>query len=163
MQKILRLFLFVVVSVGFSFVAVAQDFRVGDLRVDRPWARATAGMARNGAAYLTVSNHGEVPDKLIAIATPVARMAAVHSVVMVDNVMKMQPVAGIEVHPGEPVVLRPGGLHVMLMGLTRPLKVGETFPLSVTFEKAGTIEVQVVVRKAGAMAPDHGHRDNKGS
>jgi copper(I)-binding protein len=67
----------------------------------------------------------------------------------------MRPVEAIEVTPGAPIVLQPGGLHVMLIGLKAPLKEGERFPLTLTFERAGTIEVEVVVEKLGAMGPDH--------
>lgn len=71
--------------------------------------------------------------------------------------MKMQPVKAVEVSPGKPTVMKPGGLHVMLMGLKSPLKEGTVFPLILTFEKVGVIEVRVMVMKVGSMGHDkHG-------
>jgi copper(I)-binding protein len=131
--------------------AQAMDYRVKDLTVSHPWARATAGPARVGAAYLTITNHGTAMDRLLAVATPTAKHAGVHATIMDQGIMKMRPVKAVEVHPGEPAVLRPGGMHVMLMGLTAPLKKGQSFPLTLTFESAGTVEVMVTVKGAGSM------------
>jgi copper(I)-binding protein len=137
----------------------AHETEAGALRVEHAWARATAGMAKVGAAYLTVTNDGAEMDRLIGATSSVAAKAELHSVVMQDNVMKMRQIEAIEVHPGEPFVLRPGGVHVMLMGLKRPLKEGETFPLLLTFERSGPVEVTVVVHKAGSMGHDMEHHD----
>jgi len=136
----------------------AHETAAGVMRIDHAWARATAGMAKVGAAYVTVINEGAEMDHLVGAATPVAAKAELHTVVMENGVMSMRPVHGVEVHPGEPVVLRPGGIHVMLMGLKHPLKEGETFPLTLTFEHGGPVEVDVIVQKAGSMGPEsHGH------
>ena len=130
----------------------------GTLRVEHAWARATAGSAKVGAAYLTVFNDGTDMDRLMAAASPVAAKAELHSVVMEGGVMSMRPVEAVEVHPGEPVVLQPGGIHIMLMGLKRPLKEGETIPMRLAFERAGVVEFEVLVLKAGSMGPQsHGH------
>lgn len=134
-----------------SQAAQAMEYRVKDLTVSHPWARATAGPARAGAAYLTITNHGKAVDRLLAVATPAARRADVHTTLMDQGIMKMRPVKAVEVHPGEPAVLRPGGMHVMLMGLKAPLKTGGSFPLTLTFETAGTVEVMVTVKGAGSM------------
>ncbi len=139
--------------------ASAGDGRVGDMAVMRPWARATPGMARTGAVYLTMSNHGAGMDRLVATSTPVAKRAELHSHVMENNIMKMRRLSAIEVHPGKPSVLRPGGRHVMLMGLNRPLKKGDVFPLVLRFETAGRIEVRVEVGRIGAMQPRHNPHD----
>lgn len=138
--------------------AAAHDTTAGTLRVEHAWARATAGMSKVGAAYLTVFNDGEEMDRLMAAASPVAAKVELHTVAMEGGVMTMRPVEGVEVHPGEPVVLRPGGIHIMLMGLKQPLKEGETIPLQLAFEHGGVVEVVVAVQKAGSMGPDsHGH------
>jgi len=140
--------------------AAAHDFKAANLRVDHPWARATTNIAKTGAAYLSVLNDGAEVDRLLAVATPIADRASLHATIMDDGIMKMRPVKAIEVHPGEPAVLKPGGVHIMLMGLRQPLKEGATFPLTVSFEKAGPVEVQVLVRKAGSMehGPDTEHQ-----
>ena len=136
--------------------AVAHETKLGDLLIEKVWARASIGQAKAAAAYLTVVNTGADPDRLVGAKSPAAREAALHVNTMVDGIMKMRPVAAIEVTPGEPTVLQPGGLHIMLIGLASPLVEGETFPLTLTFEKAGDIEVDVLIEKAGAMQ-SHGH------
>lgn len=147
-----------IVLMGSLSAALADDARIGSLHIDHAWARATPALAKTGAAYLTISNDGEEMDRLIAVATPAARKASLHTILMEDDIMKMRPVRAIEVHPGTPSVLKPGGLHVMLMGLRAPLEEGTTFRLTLTFETAGSVEVEVVVEKIGAMGPaDSGH------
>jgi copper(I)-binding protein len=142
--------------------ALAEDFRAGDLTVEQPWARASASLARAGAAYLSITNQGTRVDRLLRVASPVAKRASLHTHLMKDGIMRMRPVKAIEVDPGAPTVLKPGGLHIMLMGLKGPLKEGTMFLLTLTFETAGTVEVRVMVRKAGAMGPGHGHGHGKG-
>ena len=133
--------------------AAAGDIRLGDLVVSEPWARATIGLAKAGAAYFTVTNNGMVADRLVAVDTSAAARSALHGHTMDGGVMRMRPVEAIELAPGAPVVLRPGGLHVMLMGLKAPLKEGERFPLVLIFEKAGRLEVEVRIEGATAMGP----------
>ena len=143
-------------ALAFTGAATAHETKLGDLLIEKVWARASIGQAKAGAAYLTVVNTGADPDRLVGAKSPAAREAALHVNTMVDGIMKMRPVAAIEVTPGEPTVLQPGGLHIMLIGLASPLVEGETFPLTLTFEKAGEIEVDVLIEKAGAME-SHGH------
>ncbi len=116
-----------------------------DIKVDDAWARPTLGQARNGAAYLTISTTGTA-DRLIAASAPVAGKTDLHSMTMNNNVMQMRPVDAIQVTPGTDVKLQPGGLHVMLLDLKSPLKLGEKFPLTLKFERGGEIQVQVEVR-----------------
>lgn len=136
--------------------ASARDYRLGELRIADPWARATPGKARTGAAYVTISNRGETVDKVIALSTPAARKAELHAHQMQDNVMRMRRVGALEVRPGEPSIMRPGGLHIMLKGLRGPLRRGGSFDLTLTFERAGAVTVQVEVLGIGAMGPSHG-------
>lgn len=163
----LRAALLVALLVAPLFPAAAHDYRFGAIEIVHPWARATASLARNGAVYLTLANQGAALDQLLGVATPRARKARLHSHIVADGIVKMRPVKAIEISPGEPVVLRPGGFHIMLMGLKAALEAGTTFPLTLSFEKAGAIEVEVLVEKAGATRPSHhgnGDRaDDKGS
>jgi periplasmic copper chaperone A len=131
----------------------AADYQAGDIRIERPWARATPGQSRIGAAYFTLEDVGAAPDRLIAIETPVAAAAELHTHMLDGNVMQMRPVGAIEVHPGEPTVLQPGGLHVMLVDLKAPLKTGDRFAMTLTFEHAGRVEIMVPVERAGARGP----------
>ncbi len=135
----------------------AHDYKVGTISVDHPWARATAGQAPNGAAFMLLTNAGDQADYLVGAATDVADRVELHQHTMEDGVMKMRPVEKIEIAPGGEALLKPGGLHVMLLGLKAPLKEGERFPLTLTFEEAGPLEVEVAVDAVGAMESGHGH------
>lgn len=132
--------------------ATAHGYEIGDLVIDHLWSRATS--ARNGATYMILVNEGEEADRLVKAASPVATKAELHIHLMENNVMKMRPVEAVEMHPGEPTVLWPGGLHIMLIGLNKPLEVGDSFPLTLTFEKAGSVEVEVNVEKTGQMGEE---------
>ncbi|MEK0084478.1 copper chaperone PCu(A)C [Benzoatithermus flavus] len=135
----------------------AESYRLGDLEIRDAWARASAPMQKNGAAYLTIVNHGGQSDRLVAVEGDVAGAAELHaSTVDAQGVATMHPVDGIEVPAGGEVVLRPGELHIMLMDLRRPLAKGASFPLQVRFERAGTVAVQIEVRAARDM-PAGGH------
>ena len=127
----------------------------GDMEIQNPWARASAGMAKTGAAFMDVKNNGAA-DRVIGVSADVSETAELHTHIRDGDVMKMRRVDAIDVPAGETVRLKPGGLHVMFMGLSAPLKEGETFPLTLTFEKAGDMTVEVEVREAGAMGPMHG-------
>ena len=130
---------------------------LGGLHVMAPWARASIGAGKTAAVFFTLGNHGAA-DRLVAVETPVAGKAALHGHMEQDGVMKMRPVAAVEVPPGGHAELAPGGLHVMLMGLEAPLAEGARFPLTLVFEKAGRIEVQVPVLSATAAgSKSHGH------
>jgi hypothetical protein len=160
MNRIVSLFAAAVSVVALSIGgAMAGDAKVGDITVEGPWARASAGPARAGAAFMTLNNAGAVDDKLIAASTDVSNKAELHTHIRDGEIMRMRPVDGIDVPAGGVANLQPGGLHVMLMGLKQPLKEGEAFPLTLTFEKAGEVTVEVMVMKAGAMGQGamHGH------
>jgi len=146
-----RMMMLTVAALAFIAPAVAQT-ATAPIAVSDAWARATPKGATTGAAYVTVSNHGAGADRLVGASTPVADKAQLHTMIDDNGVMKMRPVAGIELTPGAKVALKPGGYHVMLMGLKQPLAAGQSFPLTLTFEKAGTIETTVKIAKAGAMS-----------
>ena len=156
--------LVLIATMAVVFPAIADDTTLGALTIGDTWARASAGPAKAGAAYVTITNGGAEADRLIAAATPVAKKAAVHTQMMQGGIMKMRPVVAVEVNPGEPAVFMPGGLHVMLMGLKAPLVEGDTFPLTLTFEKSGAVEVRVRVLGVGATRhPMHHKMGGSGS
>lgn len=133
--------------------AAAAAATAGSITIAAPWSRATAPGAANGACFFVATNAGGEADRIVAASSPVAQKAELHTHRQEDGVMKMRQVEAIDVKPGEPATLRPGGLHVMLMGLKEPLKQGATFPVTLTFAKAGPVTVEVTVQEAGAMAP----------
>jgi copper(I)-binding protein len=128
--------------------ALAQP---SQLEVNDAWARATPGKAENGAAYMTIAS--PTGDRLVSVSTPVAKQAELHTMSMEGAIMKMRPIGGLEIPAGQPVALKPGGEHVMLMGLNQPLRAGESFPLTLNFQKAGSRTVTVRVEKATAKGP----------
>jgi periplasmic copper chaperone A len=138
------------VLVGFYCVAAVAQTR--GVEVKDAWARATPGGAENGAAYVTlVSPTG---DRLTGVMSPAAKMTQLHEMANDGGVMKMRQVPAIDLPPGQPVTLKPGGLHIMMMGLKHPLKPGQSVPLTLTFEKSGTREVTAAVAKVGVTGPE---------
>jgi copper(I)-binding protein len=141
----------------YSTLTHADDIQHGNLKVHDSWARATIGLSKTGVAYLTVMNQGATADQLIGASTSVAERAALHTHIMdEEGIMKMRPVEAVEVPAGGNVELEPGGLHIMLTGVYKPLKSGEHFPLTLTFEQAGKVEITVHVADIAAGAIDHG-------
>lgn len=139
---------------GHGGMQVAQ---ADGIAVEAPFARASAGPVKNGAAYLTLRNDGGEDDRLVAARAPVADRVELHTHLHENGVMRMRQVEAIEVPAGGMAMLKPGGDHVMLMGLKAPLKEGESFPLTLIFEKAGEITVDVAISGVGAM---QGHGDS---
>jgi len=132
-------------------IATAALAQTNQLEVTNAWARATPAKAENGVAYLTVQS--PTADRLVSVSSPVAKKAELHAMSMEGMVMKMRPLAGLDIAAGQPAVLKPSGEHIMLMGLNGPLREGQSFPLTLNFEKAGTRTVSVVVEKAAASGP----------
>lgn len=137
--------------------AIAHDFKAGAIHIDHPWARASIGMAKAGAAYMVLTNEGSETDRLISASSDVAESVELHTHLMDDGVMRMRQVEAIEIDPGAPSVLEPGGLHVMLIGLKQPLAAGESFPMTLTFEQAGEVTVEVSVEAIGSEGGGHNH------
>src|SRR5713101_7398595 len=131
--------------------AYAQTSGQNAIVVERPWARATPAGSRTGAVYVALINNGSSSDSLLSATTPVADKVQFHSASEENGVARMREMQTVEVAPGARVTFSPGGLHIMVVGLKQPLKEGQTFPLSLTFEKAGKVDVTVPVAKVGAM------------
>jgi copper(I)-binding protein len=139
----------------FAGIALAQS---GGVQITSAWARATPGGAQAAAAYVAI----EAPagDRLTAVSTPAAQKAEIHEMSMDNGVMKMRQVDGVDLPPGQKVTLKPGGYHIMLTGLAKPLVEGQSFPMTLDFAKAGQRQVTVSVQKVGAMGPG-GDADSK--
>jgi periplasmic copper chaperone A len=147
-------FLVAGVSSGPSQVVAAEKSKI---MVKDAWARARPESAKVGGAFIMIMNNGTEPDRLMSVMSPVAKRTEIHETKMKDGVMSMSPVEEIVIAPGKMVMLEPGGLHVMLMGLTGGLAEGEEFPMTLVFEHAGKIDVMVQVKDAGAKSSGHTH------
>lgn len=143
----------------------AQEYKVGDLSIDHPYARATVPGQTSGGAYLTLENRGNSADALVAAQSPAAQSVEIHTMAMSDNnVMRMREVSAIDIQPKGKIVMQPGdGYHLMLIGLKAPLKAGDKLPLTLTFRKAGKVETTITVEDgkqktgAGAAEAHHSH------
>jgi len=120
-----------------------------DIAVEQPWARA-AMQGGVGGAFMVLRNSGAAADRLVSASSPVAGKVEIHTTIRDGDVMRMRPVTSIELPPKGAVTLAPGGLHVMLIGLTKALAAGEQVPITLTFERAGAVTVQAAVQPAGA-------------
>jgi hypothetical protein len=144
--------------------APAHEFTVGSITVEHPWARPAA--TANGAAYFGLTNHGAAPDRLVGVASPAARTAEMHATTVdAQGIATMRRVQAVDLPAGGGAVFAPGGLHLMLVDLARPLAAGASFPLTLTFERAGavTVEVEVAAKPShGASAGGGGHHQHGG-
>jgi copper(I)-binding protein len=137
-----------------SDVAIAQEFKAGDVTVVAPWARATPGGAKVGGAYLELKAAPGQGDRLVSATSPAAGTVEIHEHINEGGVMKMRRIDGLAVPGGASVMFKPGGYHLMLMDLKQPLKQGDRVALTLMFEKAGTLAVEGPVAPLGAMAAD---------
>lgn len=130
----------------------------GGLQISGAWARETPKGAQVGGGYLRITNNGIAPDRLLSGSSPIAGKFELHEMSTSGGVAKMRELAnGLEIKPGETIELRPGGNHVMFVGLKQPLERGKPFTATLQFEKAGKVEVEFRVEPIGAPAPAHGH------
>ena len=138
--------------------AQAEDVTVGSLKISAAWARATPKGASIGGGYMKITNSGAAPDRLVGGSTDAANRFEVHEMSMDNGVMKMRPVStGLEIKPGQTVELKPGGYHVMFVGLKQQLKQGDHFNAQLMFEKAGKVDVDFAVEGIGAKIGHDAH------
>ena len=136
----------------FSVAAHAQEVRAGDLVITHAWSRATPGGAKIGGGYLSIENKGSQPDRLIGGSADVAARIQLHEMAVNNAVMTMRPLEkGLVIEPGKTIKLAPGGYHLMLVDLKRPLKQGDKLPITLEFEKAGNVKLSLEVQGIGAQ------------
>ena len=144
-------------------LALAHGVKVGDIAIEHPFATPSLPGTSNGAAYfVALENTGTAADRLVSATTPVAARVELHTMnVDAKGVMRMREVDGIALAPGAKVLMKPGsGMHLMLIGVKAPLKAGTSFPMTLRFERAGSVDVSVVVQESkpsAASAPTHMH------
>jgi copper(I)-binding protein len=170
MKRIAILLSAAVLGLSSSFVA-AGDYKLGSLEIEQPYARATPPNAPVSGGYMTIRNSGAETDRLISGEADFADRVEIHEMAMEGDVMKMRQLAdGLEIPAGGEVVLKPGGYHVMFIGIDSQFKDGETRNVKLTFEKAGSIELEFKVQDIKAMQGrmkmdgtgkmDHGNMDH---
>lgn len=138
--------------------ALAHEYEQGGLHIDHPWSRPAPPMAANGSAYLVINNQGRADDVLLGASTPLAERVEIHTHLMDGDMMKMRQLKSLPIPAGETVSLAPGGHHLMLMGLKQAPQLGDRFPLTLRFEQAGEVEVEISVdANAAKPAHDDGH------
>ncbi|MHA6492508.1 copper chaperone PCu(A)C [Pseudomonas borbori] len=138
--------------------AVAHDHGAGDIRIEQPWSREMPPVAPTAAVYFVVHNAGSEADRLLQVETPVAGKAEMHEHLHADGVMKMQQVQEVAIPSGGEVAFMPMGYHVMLFDLKQQARNGERFPLTLTFERAGEVAIEVVVlSQPPAESTGHAH------
>jgi periplasmic copper chaperone A len=147
-------------ALGFAAVQLAAvgaqgaDYDVGSIHIAQPWARATPKGASTAAGYMTITNNGTAPDRVSCVSSEVSAQCQIHSMTMEGGVMKMRPIeGGLEIKPGETVVLKPSGVHVMFLDLKQPLQPGKTVKATLKFDNAGTVDVEYPIAAIGAAAP----------
>lgn len=142
---------------AFAFNAVAHEYALGELKIVHPWGRATPPGATTAAAYLKFVNDGSKPFRFVSGSSPVAERVEVHTMTMDGGVMRMRPLGALDIPAGATVELKPGGMHLMLIGLKRPIMVEETIPVTLTFEGGATVTVDLSIEGMGASESHHGH------
>ncbi len=150
-----RSFLSFVLVVLFLGPVWAHGYKIGALDIAHPWTRATPKGAAIAGGYLSITNKGTTPDRLVGGSLSIADRLEIHEMKMQGTVMQMRPLpAGLEIKPGATVELKPGSFHLMFMGLKEPVVVGKRVKGTLVFEKAGTIEVEYAVEPVG-QTPGH--------
>jgi copper(I)-binding protein len=133
---------------------LAKDFTAGAITIERPWSRVTPSGAKVAAGYFTIKNTGDVPDRLLSVTAGIAGHTSIHQMSMLDGMMQMRELTdGLAIPAQGSVTLEPASYHLMFEDLKRPLKEGEIFSGTLTFEKAGTVSVTFDVKGLGASSP----------
>lgn len=141
--------------------ALGHDYTADGLKIDHPWARPTPGNLRVTAAYMSLENSGGKADTLTAAKTDIAGRVELHESLIKDGkaIMRLMP-DGISVPAGGTVELKPKGLHIMVMGLKKPLAVGDSFPMTLTFAERGDVDVEVKIETGVGGKDDHSGHDH---
>ena len=139
-----------------AFTSQAHSYKVGAIDIGHPWARPTAAGQKAGGGYLKLTNAGAA-DRLVSVSSDVSDSVELHTMSMDGTVMRMRQVDGIDLPAGQTVELKPGGLHIMFIGLKAPLQEGSKFPVKLKFEKAGEVMVDVKVQQPKGAAAEHKH------
>jgi copper(I)-binding protein len=147
-KLLLAAFTFTGIALGLSVSTQAQEVKVGSIRVENAYTRATVPGQQVAGGFMKIENKGAA-DQLISASSPVSGDVQLHEMTMDGNVMKMRQVKEVVVPAGATVELKPGGLHLMFMNIKAPLTAGDTVPVKLKFAKAGEVEVKMSVNAMG--------------
>ena len=150
----------ILATIAISMLISLGSAQAGDIVIEHQYARAASPIAKSGAAFMHIMNNGTENDRLIAVRTDAAMMPELHTHIMEDGIAKMREVeGGFEILAGDATILERGGLHIMLMGLTNPFIHGDVITLTLIFEHAGeiTIEVPIDNERQGNMEMNMDH------
>lgn len=148
-------------ALAIAFPLHAHEFKAGKLTIEHPWTRATPAGAKTAGGYLKITNNGSEPDRLTGGSAEGTDTVEVHEMAMENNVMRMRKLEnGVEIKPGETVELKPGGFHLMMIGLKAPFKKDVMVKGTLQFEKAGAVPVEFQVDAIGSTGA--GHSAHKG-
>lgn len=162
-KRFWEIFAAVSLTIAAAF-ASATDVSASNVMITKAYARASATpTAKTSAAYVSLMNHAAEADKLLSASTPAAMSTEIHKTESVDGVMKMMPAGVIEIPASGMLEMKPGGYHIMLMGLKQPLKKGDEIEITLTFEKAGEMTVKVPVEEVAAGSMNHDMNHMEGS
>lgn len=135
--------------------ATAADYKIGSLEIMTPWSRVTPKGAATAIGYMTIKNTGTTPDRLVGGSVDFASVFQLHSMVMEGDVSKMRDLEGVDIAPGQTIEFKPGGSHVMFVGLKHPLTEGEHVKGTLVFEHAGSVQIEYDVEGVGAQSGPH--------
>lgn len=143
--------------------SLARDYKLGSLEIEQPWSRATPPTAPAAGGFLKITNKGATADRLLSAKSAASARTEIHEMKMDGSVMRMRELEkGLEVPAGGSVTLAPGGYHLMFMQLKEPFKQSTKVPVTLVFEKAGSIDVELDVVAMGAtpagVAPAGQHK-----
>jgi hypothetical protein len=143
------------IALGLLCVAallVSACVAAGGVTIKEPYARSSPMAAETGAAFMTITNNGSAADKLVSASSPAAKTVELHETVDENGVMKMvHHPEGWEIPAGGSLELKPGGKHIMLIGLNAPLEAGKTIQITLNFEKAGAKTIEIPVKAMTGM------------
>ncbi|OPB30426.1 copper chaperone PCu(A)C [Bartonella sp. WD12.1] len=152
------LYTFISAFIALPAIANVNQYKLGDLEIIYPWARETPKSAKVGSGYLHIINHGNTPDRLIAISMDGVQETEIHSMAAVNNIMQMKKLSnGIEIPGNGEIILKPGGNHIMFIGLSQPFQQGNKINAKLIFEKAGAINVDFFVDAIGVTSSSKPH------
>jgi copper(I)-binding protein len=145
----------IAIAIAFARGGQAHEVKWGTLEIFHPSAPAAAADVKNGVVFMTIDNRGAAPDRLLGAESPIAERIELHRHEVENGMIEMRPVDAVDLPPGASVKLTASGVHLMLVGLRQALVEYGSFPMTLIFEDAGRVDVEIQIDEAGATEPSH--------